>query len=176
MLPIETERLVLREFTLDDAPFILELLNDPDWKRFIGDRQCDTLDKARTYLQDGPMAIYRQLGFGLWLVETKLGRRPAGMCGLIKRDTLDHVDIGFAFLPAYRGGGHAYEAASACMAYARDTLRLDRIVATTAPDNVASGRLLEKLGLKFERMIRPVADRPEVRLYGLDFTDARYGS
>jgi [ribosomal protein S5]-alanine N-acetyltransferase len=176
MLPIDTDRLIIREFTLDDAPFILELLNDPGWKRFIGDRQCDTLDKARTYLREGPIETYRRLGFGFWQVETKAGRRPIGMCGLIKRETLDHVDIGFAFLPAYRGGGYAHEAAAACLGYARDTLRLDRIVATTALDNDASSRLLEKLGLKFERVIRPALDRPEVKLYGLDLTEARCGS
>jgi RimJ/RimL family protein N-acetyltransferase len=173
---LETNRLTLRELTLHDTGFILELVNDPDWHRFIGDRGIRTLDAARTYLLEGPMETYRRLGFGFWRVETRADGRPIGMCGLIKRDTLDHVDLGFAFLPAYRGQGFAHEAASACVEYARGRLQLDRIVATTALDNVASGGLLERLGFRFERVIRPMLDRPEVRLYGLALTSARYGS
>jgi ribosomal-protein-alanine N-acetyltransferase len=169
MTPLETDRLVLRELTLDDAPFILELVNDPAWLRFIGDRGVRTLLDARAYLLAGPIAMYRRLGFGLWLVALKADGLPIGICGLIKRDTLQHVDIGFAFLPAHRGRGYAYEAASACLSYGRHTLGLDRIVATTALDNDASGRLLERIGLRFERVIQPAPDSPDLKLYGRDF-------
>ncbi|HLZ67595.1 MAG TPA: GNAT family N-acetyltransferase [Aliidongia sp.] len=168
MLPLETDRLILRELTIEDAPFILELVNDPDWLRFIGDKGVRTLVDARVYILAGPIAMYQRLGFGLWLVQLKTDGLPIGICGLIKRDTLEYVDIGFAFLPAHRGRGYAYEAAMACLEYGRSTLGLDRIVATTALDNDASGRLLERIGLRFERVIQLAPDSPDLKLYGRD--------
>ncbi len=175
MTPMETARLTLRELTVADAPFILELVNDPAWLRFIGDRGIRTVAAAGAYIVEGPVAMYRRLGFGLWLTQLKDGT-PIGICGLIKRDTLDHVDIGFAFLPAHGGRGYAHEAAAATLAHGRDVLGLDRIVAITAQDNERSIRLLETLGLRFEGLIRPVPDKPALRLYGRDFTAARCGS
>lgn len=163
---LETERLTLRELTVDDAAFILELLNDPDWLRFIGDKGVRTLEDARGYIEKGPMDMYARLGFGLFLSELKDGKVPIGMCGLIKRDALEDVDIGFAFLPAFRGKGYALEAASAVLALGRNRFRLSRIVAITHPDNVDSGKLLERLGLRFERMIRLSPGDSEVRLFG----------
>jgi len=174
-IPLETDRLILRELTVGDAPFMLDLMNDQDWLRFIGDRGIRTVANAGAYILSGPVAMYRRLGFGLWHVALKDGT-PIGVCGLIKRETLDHVDIGFALLPGFRGRGYAYEAAMASLDYGCHILGLDRIVATTALDNDASGRLLEKLGLTFERVIRPVADRPELKLYGRSFSAARCGS
>lgn len=165
MKTLETERLILRRLTPDDAEFILELLNDPDWLRFIGDRGVRTVEDARAYIRNGPMEMYARLGMGLCLVEVKEGGVPAGICGLLKRDYLDNVDIGFAFLPASRGKGFAYESASAAMEYGRNALGLDRIVAITSPDNERSGKLLEKLGLHFERMVRLPNDRAEARLF-----------
>jgi len=162
---LETDRLVLRWLSTDDAEFILELLNDPSFLRFIGDKGVRTLADARQYILNGPVEMYVRLGHGLYLVELKEGGIPVGMCGLIKRDGLDHVDIGFAFLPQYRAQGYAYEAASAVMTYGKDVLGLKRIVAITSPDNDASGRLLEKLGLRFERMIRLSEGADVVRLF-----------
>lgn len=146
---IETDRLTLRHFAPDDAAFILELVNEPSWLRFIGDKHIRTLEDARNYLVKGPMAMYERVGFGLYMVELKQGGMPAGMCGLIKRDTLEDVDIGFAFLPRFWGKGYAHEAAAATMAYGGETLKLKRIVAITSPDNDSSIRLLEKIGLKY---------------------------
>lgn len=163
---LETERLVLRWLTAEDAPFILELLNDPSWLRFIGDKGVRNLDDAHTYIRIGPRDMYRRLGHGLYLAELKDGGIPIGLCGLIKRDTLDDVDIGFAFLPQYRSQGYAHEAAAATLAYARNTLGMKRIVAITSPDNQASGRLLEKIGLRFERLVRLAGGSGEVRLFG----------
>lgn len=145
----DTERLTLRRFTPDDAAFILELVNEPSWLRFIGDKKIHTLEDARKYLVNGPMAMYDRVGFGLYMVEEKGTGVPAGMCGLIKRDTLEDVDIGFAFLPRFWGKGYAYEAAAATMRYGQDVLKLPRIVAITSPDNESSIRLLEKIGLKY---------------------------
>ena len=155
--------------TPGDAEFILELLNDPDWLRFIGDRGVRTLEDSLAYIRNGPMEMYERLGIGLCLVELKDGGVPAGICGLLKRDSLDDVDLGFAFLPAFRGKGLAYEAAAAAMAYGRDVVGLDRIVAITSRDNDRSVRLLEKLGMRFERMIRLPNDRGEVRLFAASF-------
>ncbi len=150
---LKTSRLTLRQLTLDDAPFILELLNDPSFLRFIGDRGVRNLDDARKYLQNGPLESYTRNGFGLYLTQLKDGDIPIGMCGLIKREGLDAPDIGYAFLPPYWGKGYATEAADAVMAYGRTRLGLDRIVAITTPDNDASIRVLEKISLRFEKMI-----------------------
>ncbi len=162
---LETDRLVLRRLDAADAPFILELLNDPDWLRFIGDKGVRNLEDARTYIRTGPADMYARLGHGLYLVELKDGGTPIGLCGLIKRETLDDVDIGFAFLPQYRARGYAREAAAATLVHARDSLGLKRIVAITAPDNQASARLLERIGLRFERLIRFSSEAHPLRLF-----------
>lgn len=163
---IETSRLRLRELESGDAGFILELVNDPAWLRFIGDRNVRTLDDARGYIDNGPRASYASHGFGLWLVERSHDGERLGLCGLIKRDTLEDVDIGFAFLPRHAGQGYAVEAASATLRLARDTLQLTRLVAIVSPDNEASIRLLGKLGLVFERTLDPSADGKHTALYG----------
>ena len=141
---IDTERLTLRLLTTDDALFINQLLNDPEWLRFIGDRGVRSVEDADSYILAGPVAMYERLGFGLYLTERKSDSAPMGMCGLIKRDGLDDIDIGFAFLPQYRGYGYGYEAALATMAYGKSVLRLKRIVGITSPDNSSSIKLLEK--------------------------------
>lgn len=165
MKVLETERLILRRLATDDAAFILELVNDPSWLRFIGDKGVRTLDDARDYILNGPIEMYARLGFGLYLTELKNGSVPIGICGLLKRDSLDDVDIGFAFLPKYRSKGYAYEAAAAAMAYGRRELGLNRIVAITSVDNHASERLLQKLGFEFERMVSLPDDAEEVSLF-----------
>ena len=168
---LSTERLVLREFVDADAPFILELLNDPSFIRNIGDRGVRTLDDAREYMRKGPVASYAQHGFGLWLVELRADHRPIGMCGLLKRDVLESVDIGFAYLPAFRAQGYGLEAGRAVLDYARGVLRLPRVVAIVNADNDASARLLERLGLHFESMVKPFPDESSLRLYAVDLHD-----
>ncbi len=163
---LETERLVLRNLTTDDAGFILELLNDPSFLRYIGDKGVRNIDDAVRYIQTGPLASYERFGFGLYLVELKTTGEPIGMCGLLKRDTMPDVDVGFAFLPAFWSQGYAFESATAVMTYGREGLRLRRIVAITSPDNHASISLLKKIGLRFERMIKLSEDQSEVRLFG----------
>jgi RimJ/RimL family protein N-acetyltransferase len=164
MQVLETDRLILRWLTVEDAAFILELVNDPSWLQFIGDRGVRTLEDARNYILKGPVEMYGRLGFGLYLVELKDEGVPIGMCGLIKRDSLKDVDIGFAFLPSFRGRGYAYEAASAVLAYGKSTLGLERIVAIVSPGNDRSIRLLEKLGLQFEQRVQ-LSERDEVKLF-----------
>ncbi len=165
MKVLETNRLVLRRMSIEDADFILGLLNEPSWLRFIGDRGVRTLEDARAYILKGPVDMYDRLGFGLYITELKGEGVPIGICGLVKRDFLADVDIGFALLPGFWGQGYAYEAASAVMEHGKAALGLKRIAAITNPANQSSIRLLEKLGMKFDRMIRTTADGPEIRLF-----------
>ena len=162
---LETERLVLRQLDERDAAFILQLVNEPSWLQYIGDRGVRTLQDAERYIQDGPVAMYARLGFGLWLVALKETLEPIGICGLIKRDALPDVDLGFALLPRFWGKGYALESASATVAYGKARLGLSRVVAVTTKSNHASGRLLEKLGFRFERLVRLAADGEELKLY-----------
>jgi [ribosomal protein S5]-alanine N-acetyltransferase len=158
---IETERLLLCRLTAADAAFVMELVNEPAFIKNIGDKGVRNLQDAVGYITNGPIASYAQHGFGLYRVELKDSGVLVGMCGLLKRDTLEHPDIGFAFLKRHWGQGYAYESASAVMRYGREVLRLPRIVAITAPDNEGSRRVLEKIGLRFEKMINvPGYDTP----------------
>jgi RimJ/RimL family protein N-acetyltransferase len=157
----------IRELTPADAPFILALLNDPDFIRNIGDRNVRTPDDARRYIEAGPMASYARHGFGLCLVQTIDGAEPIGICGVLKRDELPEPDIGFAFLPAYRSQGYAREAATAVLTHARAVLRLPRLLAFVNPDNGPSIRLLERLGFRFERMIRLNNRTVDLKLFAL---------
>jgi len=165
MRVLETQRLILRHLTLDDAAFMQVLVNDPTWLRFIGDRGVRSIDDAREYLRKGAIASYAQHGFGLYMTELKDGAQPIGICGLVKRDTLPDVDVGFALLPQFAGHGYAGEAASAVMELARQKFGLTRVVAITNPDNHGSIRVLEKIGLSFERLIRVAAGADELALY-----------
>lgn len=146
---IETDRLTLRHFTIDDTAFIIRLLNSPGWLEFIGDRHVKTEEQAKQYLLNGPIKSYQENGFGLWLVELKHDKTPVGMCGLLKREYLEDPDIGFAFLPESTGKGYAFEIVKATMHYAKDTLNMQRVLAIAMPSNKSSIRLLEKIGLKF---------------------------
>jgi ribosomal-protein-alanine N-acetyltransferase len=163
-LVAETGRLRLRRFTADDAPFVLELLNDPDFLRNIGDRGVRTDADARGYILDGPVASYERNGFGLYLVELAASGDPIGMCGLVRREALPGPDIGFAFLPAWRGRGYGLEAARAVMRHAEEDCGLRRLVAIVSPGNTASRRLLERIGFRFEGMTRLADDAAEVEL------------
>ncbi len=165
---LETDRLILRRLSVEDGAFILELVNDPLWLRFIGDRGVRTLEDAHDYILKGPVAMYARLGFGLYLVERKSDGLSLGICGLIKRDALEDVDLGFAFLPAYRAQGYAYESAAAVLTYGQSVFGLKRIVAITSPDNDRSAKLLEKLGFSFEKMIQLPDDDEEVKLFAID--------
>lgn len=162
---IETERLALRRFSLDDAEFILGLLNQPSFLQFVGDKGVRNLDDARDYLMKGPIASYEQHGFGLYLTLLKDGEVPIGMCGLLKREVLDDVDVGFAFLPQFWSQGYAFESAAAVVAHGKRVFGLERIVGLVKPDNQGSIRVLEKMGMKFEKMVKFAADGTEDKLY-----------
>lgn len=166
---LETERLILRKLTVGDSKFMLELLNDPSWLKFIGDKGVRTLDDARDYILKNPVDMYERLGFGLYLTELKSENISVGICGLMKRDFLKDVDIGFAFLSKFRGKGYAYESASAVMDYGRSAFGLNRIVAIASPDNYNSAKLLKKLGFSFERTLKLSDDSERVSLFTSEF-------
>jgi RimJ/RimL family protein N-acetyltransferase len=163
-----TARLTLREFLNADAPFIVTLVNQPSFLRFIGDKKVRTIEDARNYIQTGPRENYKRYGFGQYLVQLKETNKPIGMCGLLKRDTLEDPDLGFAFLPEAWGNGYAFEAASAVLEHARDHLKLNRVLAITNPDNDASIKLLGRLGFQFECLKRLSTDGDQVKLFSLN--------
>jgi ribosomal-protein-alanine N-acetyltransferase len=162
---LETDRLVLREFSPDDAPFMLRLLNEPSFLHFIGDRGVRNLEQARQYVVERILSSYERHGFGLYMVELADSQEAIGTCGLIKREGMKDVEIGFAFLPEFWSRGYAVESAQAVMDYARRDLDLERVVAIANPDNERSFRLLEKIGLRFERMIQLSEKDPEIKLF-----------
>jgi RimJ/RimL family protein N-acetyltransferase len=168
VIVLETERLILRKLSTDDAEFVLELLNEPSFLRYIGDRDVRNLEDAAQYILNRLVTSYERNGFGLYLVELRESGIPIGISGLVKRDTLPDADIGFAFLPAYWSQGYAVESAAAVMNYAREVLGLTRILAITSLDNEASAKLLGKIGLRFERMIKLSEDAEEVKLFTLE--------
>ncbi len=153
MIVLETERLRLRWLAESDAPFILQLVNEPSFVQNIGDRGVRTLDDARRYMAKGPIASYHEHGYGLYLVERRADGESLGMCGLVKRAFLEHADIGFAFLPAHWSQGYALESARAVLEHAHEVLGLARVDAIVSPGNAPSQRLLRKLGLEFERVL-----------------------
>lgn len=151
---LKTDRLVLRHLTEADAPFILELLNEPGFLENIGDRGVRDLDGARRYVSEGPGESYRRNGFGLWLTALRDTGEAVGICGLVKREGLEDADIGYAFLARHWGRGYAREAAQAVLDHAREVIGLAKVVAITTPTNAGSIAVLEKIGLKFERLIQ----------------------
>lgn len=165
MTVLETERLSLRKLTVDDAEFILTLLNEPSFLRYIGDKKVRNLDDARQYILNGPVASYERHGFGLNCVELRESHTPIGMCGLLKRDELPDPDIGFALLPDFWNKGFAFEAAEAVLKDARERLKIQRILAITSLDNDASINLLKRLGFKFEEVVQLSPDRESLRLF-----------
>lgn len=171
MVVLETDRLTLRHLSFGDAAFVLELLNEPSFIRYIGDKGVRNLEDACEYLRTGPLDSYAKHGYGLFLTALTASGTPIGLCGLVKRDELEDPDVGFAFLPQFWSNGYGSESAAAILDYGRDVLGLGRILAITSPDNAGSIRLLEKIGLNFETMLDLSGDGDEVDLFA-----AEYGS
>lgn len=164
---LQTPRLALRTLTAGDAGFIRRLLNDEAFVRYIGDRGVRTAADAERYIAAGPSASYGRHGFGLYLVTLRESREPIGICGLVRREALPEPDLGFALLPGFRAQGYAFEAAAAVVTFARDTLKLPRLVAVTSPDNDASMALLAKLGFRSEGHARLSEAGPELNVFAL---------
>ena len=166
-MKMETSRLIIENLTRDDAAFTLALLNDQDFIANIGDRQIRTVAEAEMYLLNGPIASYRDNGFGMYAVREKSTGATLGMCGLVKRAALENVDIGYGFLPAGRGQGYAFEAASRVVELALKELDIRRLVAIVSPENKASIALLEALGLIYDSKIQLALDEDPICLYVL---------
>ena len=166
---LETERLQLRWMTLDDAPMMFAVWNDPAFLRFVGDRGIRSLEEAEASMRDGPVHLYAEYGYGPFRVSRRDDGADMGVCGLYRRDGLDEPDIGFAFLPEFRGQGYGYEASVAVLDHARDELKLPRVTAIVSPSNDASIALLEKLGMRYDKMMRLPGDDEDVSLYVIDF-------
>lgn len=171
MNELETQRLALSKFGENDAAFVLRLLNDPGYLRYIGDKGVRDTDDARNYIRTGPVVSYQQHGFGLYKVCLKDSGEPIGMCGLLKREALEDVDIGFAFLPEFQSLGYALEAAAAVMEQGRARFGLKRIVAITSADNTRSARLLQRLGMSFEGMVSMPGEQAELKLFSWNEED-----
>lgn len=166
MIFTETERLVISKFTLEDAPFFMELVNSPHWVKYIGQRNIKTITQAKDAIKNGHLKSYYENGFGFYkLLLKEENNKPIGTCGLIKRKTLDHVDIGFAMLPEYEGKGFGYESSLAIIALAKKQFKLNKIVAITLEHNINSIKLLKKLGLSFEKYVKPFDDGKELLLF-----------
>ncbi|MFD2822330.1 GNAT family N-acetyltransferase [Lacinutrix iliipiscaria] len=166
MIVAETHRLIISKFTLYDAAFFLELVNTPHWIKYIGDRNIKTIEQAKQRIKEGHLKSYNTYGFGFYKLQLKEeNNKTIGTCGLIKRDTLDHADIGFALLPAYEGKGYGYESALAILKLAKEDFKLETVLAITLPTNKPSIHLLEKLGLSYQKKVKPFEDDKELLLF-----------
>lgn len=168
---MKTKRLQLRRLTFDDAWLMLAIWNDPAFVRYVGDRGIRTVAQARDALKEGALRLYAEYGYGPYRIALRSNGTPIGICGLFRRDGLDHADIGFSILPDYCGNGYAYEAASAVVEHARVDIKLARVTAIVAPENTASIRLIEKLGLLFEKTIRMPGEDHDISLYAMPLED-----
>lgn len=166
MIIAQTNRLQLSKITVDDAPFILELMNSPHWIKYIGDRNVRTVEDAENYLKNRTLKSYDTHGFGFYKIQVKAENlKPIGTCGLVKREELDDVDIGFSLLPDYEGKGYGFEASNEILKLAKNKFKLKKISAITLPSNVNSIKLLEKLGLSYEKKVKPFEDDEELLLF-----------
>jgi RimJ/RimL family protein N-acetyltransferase len=166
MIIAETNRLIISKFTLKDATFFLELVNSPNWIKFIGDRKTRTVQDAEKRIKEGHLESYKTNGFGFYKLLLKPeNNKPIGTCGLIKRDTLEDVDIGFAMLPDYEGIGLGKEASVEVIKLAKNLFKLKKLVAITNPDNKNSIKLVEKLGFTYEKKVKPFEDDEELLLF-----------
>lgn len=164
-MKLETDRLIIRNLITNDTAFFFELVNDPDWIRFIGDRNVQTLKDAEKYLTNRIIPSYTNWGFGFYAVDEKATQKTVGVSGFIKRDELEYPDVGFAFLPDGRGKGYAFEATHELMKYGKDVLKFETILGIANNDNERSHNLLRKLGLSFVKHIQLYDEEQEISLF-----------
>jgi ribosomal-protein-alanine N-acetyltransferase len=162
---IVTSRLRIRELSVGDAEFVLRLVNEPAFIANIGDKGVRTIENARSFISEGPWTCQEKPGYGQFLVDQKEDGDPVGICGLLFRDSLNVTDIGFAILAKHRGRGFALEAAKAVMNYGFSKLQIEEIVGLTSEANTASIRVLKKLGMKFDKVVKMSDDDPGTAVY-----------
>ncbi|MGL6039376.1 MAG: GNAT family N-acetyltransferase [Soonwooa sp.] len=161
----ETERLILKPTDLEDVDFIFELMNTPKWIEYIGDRNIKTQNDAKQYIIDRHLPNFEKNGFGSYTLILKENGSKIGSSGLFKRESLEVVDIGFAFLPEYEGKAYGYESSKKILEAAKNEFGLKKISAITLPSNIASQKLIEKLGLRYQKMVKPFAEDDEELMY-----------
>ncbi len=164
----ETQRLIIKPTSLEDAPFIYELVNTPKWLKFIGDRDIKSLDDAKEYIINSMLPQLAKLGFSNYTVIRKSDKAKIGTCGLYDREGLEGIDIGFAFLPQYEKNGYAFESCTKLKEIGLNEFGITTLNAITTPDNTSSQRLLEKLGLQFDKIVKIANDKEELFLYTLN--------
>ena len=169
MKVLETSRLSLHEFEISDAPFLLEIMNQPDYHRYIGDRGLRTVADAETYIKEKIITEYEKRGFGFWLVRLKDGMSPVGFAGIIVRDELDEPDVGYAIHEIFAGNGYAEEATRGILRYIAEFLHIPVICAIADPDNKASINVLMKCGFHFDRKALVFSDEAELNIYKFVF-------
>ena len=165
MIIAETERLIISKFSLEDAPFLLKLINTPKYLKYIGDKNLKTVEDAENYLTNGALKSYKEHGFGFYKLQEKLSNTTIGTCGLVKRDELEDIDMGFAFLPEFEGQGFGFESSMAIIKLAKEKFHLKQLLAITLPINKNSIKLLEKLGFKYQKTVIPFDDNEELLLF-----------
>ena len=165
MTVLETDRLLLSPLSYDDCEFIFELVNEPSFKRFVGDKKVASADDARRYLRDGPIDNYERYGYGLYLVTLKDSGERVGICGLLRRQQFEDPDLGFAFLERFHNSGYASESTKAVLAWAFDTLKFSRVIAIADRQNAPSVRILDKLGFAYIEDVRMRGDEHDIGLY-----------
>jgi [ribosomal protein S5]-alanine N-acetyltransferase len=171
MTVLETDRLLIRHLTVDDAEFILRLVNEPSFIANIGDRGIRSHEQASNYLLDGPIRSYAEHGHGPYLVALKQSLEPIGMCGLLRRAQFKDADLGYAFLPEFWAQGYAFEAASAVLRFAHESLGFQRTLGLVSPDNIPSIKLLEKLGFEFSELRQMKPSGLPTAVYTHSFTE-----
>ena len=166
MVIAETNRLIISKISIDDASFLLELMNTPGWLKYNGDRNVKTLEQAKSHVKNNQLKCYETFGFGYYKLQLKdENLKTIGTSGLLKRDNLEHTDIGFSLLPEYHRKGYGFEAASEIMKLAKNTFNIKTLCAITLPINQPSINLLEKLGLSYQKTIKPFEDDKELLLF-----------
>lgn len=167
----ETDRLILKPTSEEDAEFILELLNSPKWLKNIGDRNINSVELARDYIKTKSMAQYERLGYSNYTIVRKSDNVKIGTCGLYDREGLEGIDVGFALLPEYEKLGYAYESANKLIEAAFTDFAISELIAITLIENISSQKLLEKLGLRLQGTIKLPDDEEELLLYKITFED-----
>lgn len=169
MMKLESKRLLIRDTFVSDAPFYFELFNDPDWIKFISDKNLKSVEETEVYLKDILFKNSKTGGLGFFTVILKETGEPIGTSTALQREKLDYIDIGYGFLPKGRGKGYAIEATKLIIQYVREKFNQKKVYAFTVPENEKSQNLLKKLNFKYVGL-QPIFGEEEDAVYEYEFT------